>query len=107
MGFSVSSPSFTGAHTGTTVGFYSVTPATRPTAYTQTYATAAKTNPAMTSGSIATTGATNVTPYGFTTAAQANAIVSAVNALVLADVLDTKKLLNSVIDDLQALGLLQ
>lgn len=33
---------------------------------------------------VATTGASNSTPYGYTTAAQANAIVTLVNALRLA-----------------------
>lgn len=107
VGFSVSSPGFTGAHTGTTLGFYSVTPTTRPAAYTQTYSTAARDNPALTAVTLAGTGATNVTPYGFTTAAQANALVSSVNALVFTDIPAIQKLLNSVIDDLQALGLLQ
>jgi hypothetical protein len=31
---------------------------------------------------VATTGATNTTPYGFTTAAQANALVAAVNSVL-------------------------
>lgn len=33
---------------------------------------------------VASTGATNSTPYGFTTAAQADALVTAVNALITA-----------------------
>lgn len=33
---------------------------------------------------VATTGATNSTPYGFTTAAQADALVAAVNSLLAA-----------------------
>lgn len=55
---------------------------------------------------VATTGATNTTPYGFTTAAQANAIVTNVNAL-RADVLALEKLANQMRADLVALGLLK
>jgi len=91
-------------HDGTTVGFFNVTPTTQPTAYTQTYATADKTHANATQVAVATTGATAVTPFGYTTSAQADAIVTAVNAARL-DILDLKQLVNSVIDDLQALGL--
>lgn len=70
-------------------------------AYTQTYSTATRTHPSPTATAVATTTATNVTPYGFTTAAQPNALVAAVNALIT-DLAETKKVLNAVIDDLQA-----
>jgi hypothetical protein len=83
-------------HDGTTVGFYGVAPAARPSAYTQTYATAAR---AHAQAAVATTGATNVTPFGYTTAAQANAIPTAINEL--------KDLINSIIDDHQANGMFQ
>lgn len=73
-------------------------------AYTQTYSTADTTVAAATAVAVATTGATAVTPFGYTTAAQANAIVTAVNALI-ADVLQVRKVLNSVIDQLQASGI--
>lgn len=39
---------------------------------------------AATIASVAVTGATNTTPYGFTTAAQANAIVTSLNACLVA-----------------------
>ena len=79
--------------------------ATRPSAYTQTaYATADKTHAAMTSADLVTTAATNVTPWGFAGAAQADAIATQVNAIRV-DLIDLKQLVNSVIDDLQALGL--
>lgn len=93
-------------HDGTTAGFYGVTPTTRPTAYTQTYATADKTHANATQTAVATTGATAVTPNGYTTAAQANDIVTQLNN-ARADILDLKQLVNSLIDDLQALGLIQ
>lgn len=92
-------------HDGSTAGFFNVTPVTRPTAYTQTYATADKTHANATAAAVATTGATSTTPFGYAEA-QANAIVTNLNA-VIADHLDTKQLVNSVIDDLQALGLVQ
>lgn len=75
-----------------------------PGGYVQTYAAASKTNPNPTAVSVATTAATNVTPFGYSTAAQADALVTAVNALIT-DLAATKQLLNQVIDDLQATGL--
>jgi len=93
-------------HDGATVGFYGVTPVSRPSAYTQTYSTADKTHANATQVAVATTGATAVTPFGYTTAAQADAIVTAVNAARL-DILDLKQLVNALIDDLQSQGLVQ
>ena len=94
------------AHTGTTIGFFNIAATTRPTAYTQTYATADKTHANPTGVSAATTGATQTTPWGYTTAAQANDIVTELNAVIV-DLADIKQLVNSVIDDLQLLGILQ
>ena len=87
------------------LGFYNTTPVVQPTAYTQTFATADKTHAARTSSAVATDAATQATPYGYATQAQADAIITAINA-VRADLADTAQLLNSVIDDLQALGLI-
>jgi hypothetical protein len=78
------------------IGFYGVAPASRPAAYTQTYATAARTHVAA---AVATTAATNIGPFGYTTAAQADAIPVAINEL--------KALINAMIDDRQADGLAQ
>lgn len=77
-----------------------------PTAgtYTQTFSTADKTHAADGSADLATTAATQTSPWGFATQAQAEAIATQVNAL-RATVADLKQLANSVIDDLQALGL--
>ena len=86
------------------VGFYGTAPIAQPSAYTQTYATADKTNANPTATSIATTGVTQTTPWGYATEAQGNAVAVAVNALIV-DVADVKQLVNSLIDDLQALGL--
>jgi hypothetical protein len=79
--------------TGQKVGFYGVTPTARPAAYTQTYNTAARTHAEeelATNLSIALL--TEVAPI-------LNKQNKAINEL--------KKLANSVIDDLQAAGLLQ
>lgn len=73
-----------------------------PSAYTQTYSTAARTVPNATVTTVATDAAA-LTSYGFTEA-QANAIPVAINALA-ADVLALKKVVTALIDDLQAAGL--
>lgn len=69
--------------------------------FTQTYSTSTTTVPVIEAAAVATTGATNSSPYGFTAAAQADAIVAAVNNLVLA-VTTNRKLINAIIDSLQA-----
>lgn len=80
----------------TALGFYAVTPVARPAAYTQTYSATTRTHA---QAAVDTTGSTQTTPFGYTTAAQADAIPTAINEL--------KNLVNQVIDDLQANGLLQ
>jgi hypothetical protein len=70
----------------------------RFTAYTQTYATASRTVPALTSAAVGTTGSTNTIPYGFDSAAQADSIPTAINAL-RADVTALAQVVNSLIDD--------
>ena len=94
------------AHTGSNAGFFNVAVAARPSAITQTYSTADKTHAAPGQTAVATTAATSTTPFGYTGAAQADDIVTQVNN-ARTDILDIKQLLNSVIDDLQSLGLLQ
>lgn len=87
------------------------------TTYTQTYSTAAATNPAVTSNTItdnsAGTPSTSAiaaladgTTYATDVAAIRNnfATLAAELALVKADLLAVKKLQNQVIDDLQAAG---
>jgi hypothetical protein len=73
-------------------------------AYTQTYTTALKTVPAATAANVGTTNATTTTPWGFATSTQANDIGVAMNA-TQADVLALKKVINALIDDLQAAGI--
>lgn len=94
-------------HDGTTVGFYGVAPVTRPTAYTQTYATADKTHAAYTPDdeSAAYTGIDNLqSGTVYATVADLNALRVAYENL-RATTEDAKNLINSVIDDLQALGM--
>lgn len=100
-------------HDGTTVGFYGVTPASRASAYTQTYSTADKTHAAPTAATLTVSdgAGTNDNTIGAITAdasviAAVQEIADEINKLV-ADVADVKQLVNSVIDDLQAVGLFQ
>ena len=79
-------------------------PAGAPTAaYTQTYSTASRTVGNATSSAVATTAATNVAPYGYAGAAQADAIIAAINA-IRTDLDALKQVVTSLIDDAQALG---
>lgn len=86
------------------LGFYGATPVTQPTTYTQTYSTASKTNPTATAANLSTTAATQTTPWGFATQAQADDIATQVNKMQT-DYINLQKLVNAIIDDLQALGL--
>lgn len=88
------------------IGFYGISATVRPDAFTQTYSTATRTHSNLTTSDMDTTAATNVAPYGFVTAAQADAIATKFNQLV-DDVENAKQVLNQVIDDLQLNGLLQ
>lgn len=91
--------------TGTTqkIGVWNNTPIARPSGYTQTYSTASKTHSNPVATSVTATAATNVTPWGYSTQAQADAIVTAINNLIT-DVANVKQVLNSVIDDHQSIG---
>lgn len=101
-----------------TVGFYGVAAVSRPSAYTQTYATALKTVAAATTHVI--TDSSGGTPSTTTLAAivggggacenttkNAIATLAAELALANADIVALKKVVNALIDDLQALGLVQ
>lgn len=94
-----------GTATSQKLGFFNASPVAQRSAYTQTYSTADKTHANLTVTAVATTGAsTAAAAAGYTTKTQANNIVTAVNALK-EDLKDVKQVVNSVIDDLQALGL--
>jgi hypothetical protein len=90
----------------TKLGFFGVTTVVRATALTQTYSTAERTLANNTSSDMATTAATNVAPFGFSTQAQADAIATKFN-LLRTDLDDLKQFVNAAVDDLQAYGLLQ
>ena len=93
---------------GTGISFYDVTPVARPSAYTQTYSTADKTHANPTAASVVTTGLVDAVTgnFAYDTAAQGDDVAVTINQIIV-DVADIKQLVNSVIDDLQALGLLQ
>ncbi len=117
--------------TGTTLSFYGAAPVARPSAYTQTFATADKTVAARTQAALTdnTGGTADATIAAIPDPADAPATADALrddlvaNALpairnAIADLaaqvnnartdgLDTTSALNAVIDDLQALGLAQ
>lgn len=103
-----------------------ITPGAQGSAYTQTYSTADKTHANLTATGIAQAAATALgdlvatqnTGWGSSTEAGFDSIATQVDVLVLhtteldldyerllVDVTDLKQLVNSVIDDLQALGL--
>lgn len=106
LNFQIGSTTGTKFGTATTqkLAFWNATPIVRPSAYTQTYSTASKTVANNTAVSVDTTAATNIAPYGYTTQAQADAIITAINAL-LVDMTEVKKNVNAIIDDQQAIGL--
>lgn len=81
------------------ISFYAVTPIVQPTASAQAAVSTA------TISSVATTGAAT-TAYGYTTTAQANAIVTAINELVTR-VASNTTLVNRLRTDLVSLGLIK
>lgn len=102
-----------GTATNQKLGHYGVTPVVQPSAYTQTYSTADKTHANFTSADLtgitsSTTGSALAEPSATYTQSEMQQnfrrIQDQFNAL-RADVADLKQLVNSVIDDLQALGL--
>jgi hypothetical protein len=84
------------------LAFHGVGLTPRPSALTQTYATATRTHNDPTAAPVATTAAA-LASYGFAQA-QADAIVASVNALVV-DVANVKQFVNTIADDLQLVGL--
>ncbi len=109
--------SSTGTKIGTAttqkLGFYNATPIVRPSAYTQTYSTADKTHAAFTSADLtgittSTTGSTLAEPSAAYTQSEMQQNFRRIQDqynLLRADVADLKQLVNSIIDDLQSLGL--
>ncbi len=100
-----------GTATTQKLGFFNATPIAQPSAYTQTFSTADKTHAAATAATLtmADGAGTNDNTIGAVTGdasviAAFQEVVDEVNKLIV-DVADVKALVNSVIDDLQALGL--
>jgi hypothetical protein len=85
------------------IGFFGATPVTKPTAYTQTYSTASKTVPNATASN-PPAGGTGTTAGAYDTAANRDAMITSLTNEI-ADLAALKKVVNSLIDDLQALGL--
>ena len=116
--------------TGVTLGFFGVAPVARPSAFTQTYATADKThaNPTAVALTDNSAGAANTTiqaiPDPTDGPATADILrddlvavhwpalrnnfadLAASDNAIIVDLADLKALVNSIIDDLQAYGLL-
>lgn len=93
-----------GTATNQKIGFFNSTPIVKGTAFTQTYSTASHTMPNDTATDMPT-GGTGTAAGGWSTAANRNAAIAAFAALRV-DVDNTKQVLNALIDDLQALGLI-
>jgi hypothetical protein len=90
---------------GSKIGFYGVTPVVRPGALTQTYATTSTTHANVTSLA-APAGGTGTAAGGYSTAANRDLMITSQNA-IRTDVANLKNFVNSIVDQLQALGLLQ
>lgn len=71
----------------------------------RTYTTATRSFNAPVAAAVSATASTSTTPFGFTTGAQADALVAAVNNLIV-DVANDKQVLNTVINELEARNIL-
>jgi hypothetical protein len=102
-----------GLATNEKIGFWNATPVVRPSAYTQTYSTADKTHANFTSADItgitsSTTGSVLAEPSASYTQAEMQQNFRRLQDqynLLRADLADAKQVINSLIDDLQAMGL--
>lgn len=93
-----------GTATNQKIGFFNATPVIQGTAYTQTYSTGNKTVAAPTCATMGDLVATQNSGWGSSTEAGFDKITTAVDELI-ADNLDLRQAVTSIIDDLQALGL--
>lgn len=73
------------------------------TAYVMNDNTSSHTSNALTATSVATTASTNTSPFGYSQS-QADAIVAAVNALIV-DVANLKQVVHALVTDLQSYAL--
>lgn len=76
------------------------------TPYVQTYATADKTHAARVAAAVVTSPAVTATPAGWASISQADSIITQLNNL-RTDANDTAQVLNSLLDDLQLMGLVR
>ena len=86
------------------IGLYGVTPVVRASAYTQTYSTAVRTVPAALTDSTTGTPGTTLNDVG---AAFSRSTLNNNFATLNARLLEAMKLINSLIDDSQAIGIAQ
>lgn len=93
------------AHTGTRLGFFGKAVAAITGVWTKVGAPT-RVMAAITAVAPAATAATNITPFGYTTAAQADAIRAAVIALI-GDVTTLQNNQAQLVTDLQTYGLLR
>lgn len=84
------------------LGLFGATPVGKRPAYTQTYAATTRTH-ADPAGSTVTATATDSSPWGYASEAEAADVVTQLNN-VIDDLTNLKQLVNAVIDDLQSLG---
>lgn len=87
------------------LGFYGIAPAVRPTALTQTYSTASATHAAVTS-TVMPAGGVGAAAGGWSTAANRDLAIAAF-ANDRTDLANLKNFVNQIVDQLQAIGLLQ
>lgn len=106
---SIATDTTTGLKIGTAatqkLGFFNVTPVVRPTALTQTYSTTSSTHAAVTQLA-APAGGVGVAAGGWSTAANRDLAITSINA-ARTDIANLKNFVNQIVDQLQALGLLQ
>jgi hypothetical protein len=93
-----------GTATTQKLGFFNATPIVRGAAFAQTYSTASHTQSNLTSADFPA-GGTGAAAGGWSTAANRDLAITRFNALRV-DVANIKQVLNGLIDDLQALGLI-
>lgn len=93
-----------GTATTQRLGFFNATPIVQGSAFTQTYSTASHTHAAITASN-PPAGGTGATAGAYDTAANRNAMITSLTNNI-ADVANLKQVVNALIDDLQALGLI-
>jgi hypothetical protein len=89
---------------GSKIGFFGVAPVIRPSALTQTYATASATHANQTQLA-APAGGTGLAAGAWSTAANRDLAIASINA-ARTDIANLKNFVNQVVDQLQALGVL-